>query len=52
MTVVLHGLRAVIHEALIDIVVVYERLAGMVSKQVFRKRGYDFFGWHPTLRIF
>ena len=37
--VVLHGLGPVVHEVLIDVVGVDERLAGVVGEQVFGKRG-------------
>ena len=40
--VVLHGLRPVVHQVLIDVVVVDQRLAGVVGKQVFGERGDDF----------
>ena len=40
--VVLHGLGPVVHQVLIDVVVVDERLAGVVGEQVLGQRGDDF----------
>ena len=42
--VVLHRLRPVVHQVLVDVVGVDERLAGVVGEQVFGKRGDDFLG--------
>ena len=49
--VVLHGLGPVVHEVLIDVVFVDERLAGVVGEQVLGERGDDFLGMATGLQV-
>ena len=49
--VVLHGLRPVVHQALIDVIIINKRLAGIVGKKVFRKSDDDFFRFTVFLQL-